>query len=367
LNVTNLDCRQDGAKIDPRLGRAGYLFNTTIEALEQADAILIVGSNPRIEAPLVNARIHKRWRMGGVTIGHIGVKSDLGYGHDYLGAGPQTLGEVAEGRHMFAGVLKHAKRPAVIVGMGALARADGAAVVSLAARVAVAAAQGADPGWQVFNVLHTAASRVAGLDIGFVPPPSSRDVAGIVAAAGQGQLDLLYLLGADEIDTIALGKAFVIYQGTHGDAGAHRADVILPGAAYTEKSATYVNTEGRAQMTQRASFPPGDAKEDWAIIRALSAKVGAKLPFDSLWELRAALYKLMPHLARLDAVVPLPSAAGAIEAIAAKGGGFGSEPFGSTVVDFHLTNPIARASAIMAELSALKKAATGPQGLRAAE
>ena len=183
LNVASLDCRQDGAMIEPRLGRAGYLFNTTIEGLEQADAILIVGANPRIEAPLVNARIRKLWRQGGGTIGLVGEKADLGYGYEYLGAGPQVLAEVAESRHMFAGVLKQAKRPAVIVGMGALARSDGGAMLSMAARVATHAAQGADPGWRAFNVLHTAASRVAGLDIGFVPSQGGRNTAGMIAAA----------------------------------------------------------------------------------------------------------------------------------------------------------------------------------------
>ncbi len=367
LGVASLDCRQDGAKLDPSLGRAGYLFNTTIEGLEQADAILIVGSNPRIEAPILNARIRKRWRQGGVTIGHIGEKADLGYGNDSLGAGPHILTEVAEGRHMFAGVLKQAKRPVVIVGMGALTRTDGAAILALAARVAQAAMEGADMGWQALNVLQSAASRVAGLDLGFVPSNTGRDVAGMLAAAGQGQLDVLYLLGADECDLSRLGKTFVVYQGTHGDAGAHRADVILPGAAYTEKSATYLNTEGRAQMTQRAGFPPGDAKEDWAIIRALSAKVGTTLAFDTLWALRAAMYKVAPHFARLDDVTVAASAGATLEAIAARGGVAGSEPFGTAINDFYLTNPIARASAVMAELSALKKNAAGASSLRAAE
>jgi NADH-quinone oxidoreductase subunit G len=366
LNVASLDCRQDGAQTDPRNGRSSYLFNTSIEGLELADAVLLVGTNPRIEAALVNARIRKRWRQGGVTIGHIGARADLGFAHEYLGAGPQTLAEVAEGRHMFAGVLKQAKRPVVIVGMGALARPDGAAILSLAAKVAASAGEGADPGWQVFSVLHTAASRVAGLDMGFVPSHGGRDVAGMVAAAGQGQLDVLYLLGADEFDMTKLGTSFVVYQGTHGDAGAHRADVILPGAAYSEKAATYLNTEGRAQMTQRAGFPPGEAKEDWAIIRALSAKVGRTLPFDTIWELRAALYKVMPHMARLDAIAPVPSAAAEISSLAAKGGKIGTEPFADAVKDFYLTNPIARASAVMAELSAMKKAA-GATPLRAAE
>jgi NADH-quinone oxidoreductase subunit G len=172
----------------------------------------------------------------------------------------------------------------------------------------------------------------------------------MVAAAGKGQLDVIYLLGADEIDMRALGKAFVIYQGSHGDAGAQRADVVLPGAAYTEKNATFVNVEGRAQMTGRGAFPPGEAKEDWAIVRALSAQVGRQLPYDNLSALRAAMYKEAPVLARLDAVEPAGPAG--VEALAARRGTLGTEPFGVAVRDFYLTNPIARASAVMAELSA---------------
>jgi len=189
-------------------------------------------------------------------------------------------------------------------------------------------------------------------------------VAGMLSAAKSGKLEVLYLLGADEFDMDHLDKVFVIYQGSHGDRGAQRADVILPGSAYTEKSATYVNTEGRAQMTNRAAFPPGDAKEDWAILRALSARLGRKLGYDSLSALRAALYKEAPALARLDRVEPAGLAG--VEALAAAGGALGSEPFQATVRDFYLTNAIARASAVMAELSAMRKAAqqgtTGTHG-----
>jgi NADH-quinone oxidoreductase subunit G len=231
--------------------------------------------------------------------------------------------------------------------MAAAARSDGAAVLSAAAKIALGAAEGKEPGWNPFNVLHSAAARVAGLDLGFVPETDSVDLVG---------LDVVYLLGADEVAAGRLGSAFVVYQGSHGDAGAQRADVVLPGAAYTEKSATYVNTEGRVQMTARAVFPPGDAKDDWAIIRALSARVGQQLPYDTLQALRAAMYKQAPALARLDALEPADIEG--VEALAARGGTtLGTEPFGSAVTDYYLTNPIARASAVMAELSALKQAA----------
>jgi NADH-quinone oxidoreductase subunit G len=353
LGSRNLDCRQDGAKLDSRLGRASYLFNASIAGIERADAILLVGTNPRLEASVLNIRIRKRWRQGGLAVGLIGERVDLTYPYDYLGAGPQTLRDVAEGKQNFAAALREAKHPLVIVGAAAAARADGVAVLAMAARIALAAGQGKEAGGNAFNVLSCAASRVAGLDLGFVPGEGGLDVAAMLAAAGKGQLDALYLLGADEIDMSALGKAFVIYQGSHGDAGAQRADVVLPGSAYTERSATYVNVEGRAQMASRAAFPPGDAKEDWAIVRALSAHVGHTLPYDSLPALRAAMYKEAPALARLDAVEP--AGLSGVEALAARGGALGSEPFGLAVRDFYLTNPIARASAVMAELSALAK------------
>jgi len=355
LGCKNIDCRQDGSKLDPRLGRAGYIFNSTIEGIEQADAILLVGTNPRLEAAVLNARIRKRWRQAGVTVGLIGQQVDLTYPYEFLGGGPQTLGEVLDGKHSFQGVLKAAQRPMVIVGAAAAARVDGLAVLSTAARIALAAVEYKEPGWNPFNVLHCAAGRVAGLDLGFVPENGGLDLMG---------QDVVYLLGADEIDMKRLGGAFVVYQGSHGDAGAERADVVLPGAAYTEKGATYVSTEGRAQTTARAAFPPGDAKEDWAIIRALSAHVGQRLPYDTLPALRAAMYKQAAALARLDAVAAADIKG--VEALAAAGGKLGTEPFGVAISDFYLANPIARASAVMAELSAFKQAAaqrtTGTHG-----
>ena len=366
LGATNVDCREDGAKLDPTLGRASYVFNSTIEGIEKADAILLIGTNPRLEAAVLNARIRKRWRKGGLTVGLVGERVDLAYPYEHLGSGGRTLTELADGKHAFADVLKNAAAPLVIVGMSAIARADGGAVLAAAARIASAATSGKDAGWNAFNVLHTAASRVAGLDLGFVPEkPASTDVASFVAAAGKGDLSVLFLLGADDIDTQALGNAFVVYQGSHGDAGAHRADVIFPAAAYTEKSATYVNTEGRAQVTARAVFPPGLAREDWTIIRALSALTGHTLPYDTLEALRAAMYKAAPTLAALDRVAHAP--ASALDALAKGKGAINDEPFRTAVRDFYLTNPIARASAVMAEMSALVTQAGRQASLAAAE
>jgi NADH-quinone oxidoreductase subunit G len=347
LGSANIDCRQDGAALDPANGRASYIFNPTIDGIESADALLIIGANPRFEASVLNARIRKRWRMGDFPVGVIGDMGDLRYDYEALGAGTDTLKELADGKLKFASVLKKAKRPMVIVGLGALARSDGAAVLGLAARIAdtVGAVKG---DWNGFGVLHTAASRVGGLDIGFVPGQGGRD-----ASAMMGALDVLFLLGADELAMDQIGSAFTVYIGSHGDAGAHRADVILPGATYTEKSGTYVNTEGRVQMTNRAGFAPGEGKEDWAILRALSDALGHKLPFDSLQQLRAALYRDFPHLARIGAIEP--GDAKAVAALAKQGGRLTKAPFVSAVKDFYLTNPIARASAVMAECSALAR------------
>ncbi|BCP53712.1 NADH-quinone oxidoreductase [Kaistia sp. 32K] len=349
LGSANLDARQDGAALDPSLGRASYLFNPTIAGIEQADAILIVGANPRKEASVLNARIRKRWRAGGVKIGVIGEAVDLTYPHEYLGAGPETLAEIVAGKGAFGEILANAKRPIVIVGQGALAREDGKAVLAAAAKIA--SAPGRDEGWNGLAVLHNAAARVGALDVGFVPGAGGLDVAGMLDAAGQGTLDVVFLLGADEIDTARLGSAFVVYIGTHGDAGAHRADVILPSAAYTEKSGTFVNTEGRVQVANRAGFPPGDAREDWAILRALSDILGHRLPFDSLGELRKALYVAHPHLAAVDTVRAADFAD--VAALASAGGALGKAAFANPIHDFYLTNPIARASATMAECSAL--------------
>jgi NADH-quinone oxidoreductase subunit G len=246
----------------------------------------------------------------------------------------------------------------VLIGMGALARSDGAAILGTAAKAALQLGA-VKEGWNGFNVLHTAAGRVAGLDLGFVPGAKGL----VVREMAAGGVDVLFNLGADEID-IPPGP-FVIYQGSHGDRGAHRADVILPGAAYTEKSATYVNAEGRAQQTVRAIYPPGEAREDWTILRALSAEIGRPLPFDTLQELRAAMYAAAPALAAVNTVSPAD--ASAIEALAARAGIMRQEAITSSVTDFYLTNPIARASQVMAELSALRHAAGSGKSLSAAE
>jgi NADH-quinone oxidoreductase subunit G len=359
FDVGNIDCRQDGAKISGA-PREGYLFNTTLAGVDAADALLLIGANPRWEAAVLNARIRKVWFNGQLKIANVGVPYDLTYPVEQLGASASVLEKLADGSHPFAATLKNAKRPMLILGAGAIARPDGAAILKLAARIAsetgMIGPEGspAEGGWNGFNVLHTAASRVAALDLGFLPGPGGHDVAGILERAGKGEIEFVYLLGADEIDMARLGKAFVVYQGTHGDEGANRADVVLPGAAYTEKPGLYVNTEGRVQLANRASFPLGEAKEDWAILRALSAVAGKRLLYDDIEGVRRAILTDAPHFATRGKPAAHAGANPAIwNAIGAAGKIDADRPLASAVTDFYLTNPIARSSETMAECSRL--------------
>jgi NADH-quinone oxidoreductase subunit G len=358
LGSPHVDCRQDGARLDPAAA-VGWRFNTTIAGIDSCDAVLLVGTNPRWEAPIVNARIRKRWLANRLPVGVIGPQHDLTYKAEYLGAGPQTLADLIDGKVGFAQTLRDAKAPMIVVGQGALARADGGQVLALARRAAEAFGMVRE-GWNGFNVLHTAAGRVGGLELGFVPGPGGRDVAGILDGAAKGEIDVVWLQGADEIDAARLGKAFVVYQGHHGDRGAHRADAILPGAAYTEKNATYVNTEGRAQRARIAIFPPGEAKEDWKILRALSERVGRRLPYDGIAQLRARMAAISPVFARIDEVVPAPWSAFGSQ------GAVDTAPFRSPVGNFHMTCAISRASQTMAACTAARAGAlqsrTGTDG-----
>jgi NADH-quinone oxidoreductase subunit G len=339
LGSTSLDCRQDGAKLPAE--RAGYLFNSTIAGIDQADVVLFVGSNPRLEAPLINARFRKRYLLGGFKAAAIGPTLDLTYPVIQLGEGPEVLADLADGNHTWIETLKGAKFPMIVVGQGALAREDGAAVLALAHKLADAAGVVRE-GWNGFNVLHTAAARVGGLELGFVPGAGGRDVAGILEGAQSGAIEVVYLLGADEIDTSKLGKAFVIYQGHHGDAGAARADVVLPGAAYTEKNGTYVNTEGRVQLGRLATFPPGEAREDWKILRALSEPLGHKLPYDNLAQVRQRLIEVNPRFAHVDDLVPAEWVAFGVA------GPTGSGPFVYPIENYYMTDPVSRSSPTMA-------------------
>jgi NADH-quinone oxidoreductase subunit G len=364
LGVRNLDCRQDGANLGAG-PREGWLFNTTIYGIDDADALLLIGTNPRREAPVLNARIRGAWLESGLKIGVIGEPADLTYPYTHLGAGPSSLAELARGGHGFARILKDAPRAALVLGQGALARPDGGVVAREAAKLAafadmlIAPSEERPEGWNGFNVLHAAAARVGGLDMGFLPSPGGQDVAGILTGVESGAVETVFLLGADELDVERLKGAFVIYLGSHGDRGAAAADVVLPGAAYTEKNAIYVNTEGRVQFAQRSVFPKGDAREDWAIIRALSDHVGRTLAYDDLEALRAKLLEDHPTFAAVD-YAPGGASAGALDlATIGTEGRLGEAAFKNAVEDFYFTNPIARASVTLA------KAAAAARGARA--
>jgi NADH-quinone oxidoreductase subunit G len=340
LGSANLDCRQDGSKL-PASPRAAYRFNSTIAGIDKADAVLLVGSNTRHEAPVLHARLRKRYLKGGFKIAAIGPVFDATFPVEFLGDDPALLQAIADGSHPWFETLKSAKAPMLILGSGAVARADGAVVLGLAHKLAETAGLVRED-WNGFNVLQRAASRVGGLDIGFVPGPGGRDFDGILEGASSGSVEFVYLLGADEFDTSLLGRAFVVYQGHHGDAGAARADVVLPGAAYTEKNGTYVNTEGRVQLGRIAAFPPGDAKEDWRILRALSEQLGRPLGYDSLPQLRQHMLSLYPLFAGVDEVAP------AVWGAFGVAGTLAAAPFRYPIETYYLTDPISRASPTMA-------------------
>ncbi|MDN7355075.1 NADH-quinone oxidoreductase subunit NuoG [Acetobacter senegalensis] len=352
LGSSNIDCRQDGAWYDTS-AREGYLFNSDIVGIDEADALLIVGSVPRHEAPVLNARIRKRFLRagrGGFPIAMIGASSaDPTYDVTFLGDGPDVLTSLLDGSIPFAETLKSAKRPMIILGHGALTRRDAQAVYEACRTLAEQSGAIAD-GWNGFNILHTAASRVGALDLGFLPGPRGLAAANML----RGGVDVLWLMGADEfpIDKIA-PETFVVYQGHHGDAAAARADIILPGAAYTEKPGTYVNMAGRVQRAFRAVFPPGDAREDWRILRAFSEVVGHTLPYDTLEALRARMVEVNPVFASIGSVATpqarLPAQAeGTAQKTTAE---FSAGAFRPAIDDYYQTNPISRASPTMAECS----------------
>ncbi|GAB4574266.1 MAG: NADH-quinone oxidoreductase subunit NuoG [Rhodothalassiaceae bacterium] len=355
LGSERIEGRQDGTAL--RSGsRADYLFNSGIAGIEEADLCLLVGSNPRLEAAILNARILKATRHRGLRVANIGPVSDLGYDVTELGDDAAILAAILSGKHDFAKELKAAKRPMLILGQGALCREDGAAIHATAK--AIAEKYGlVQEDWNGFNVLHTAAARVGALDLGLV---SEGGVRGLMADAGAGRLKAVFLLGADEIDTTPFENSFVVYAGSHGDHGVRHADVILPAAAYTEKPGLYINLEGRVQLGERAVFPPGDAREDWTIFRALSDVLGVRLPFDDLSALRAAMMRELWHLGQIDS---LPREA--FVPVEGKPAAPSAGPIPLPVRDYFQTNPIARASATMAECSSVRREsreATGTNG-----
>jgi len=354
LGSNRVEARQDGAALDASV-RAGYLMNTGIAGIEDADYLLLIGTNPRTEAPLVNARIRKATVKKSLKVGRIGAEADLTYAVEDFGDDASLVKSAKGGRHAISKLLKGAEKPMIIVGQAALAREDGAAILKMARDLADKYC--VKENWNGFNVLHTAASRVGALDLGLA---AEGGIDTILSDAHAGKLKAAFLLGADEFDSSALAKIFTVYLGTHGDEGVKNADVILPGATYTEKAGTYINTEGRVQQAEKASVAPGDAREDWTILRALSDIVGETLPYNTLAELRTMMAKATPATATLDT---LP---------AAEWGDFGTDgdvektPITPFSVNFYQTNPIARASSVMADCISAREGAeaeaTGTHG-----
>ncbi|MEP3296243.1 MAG: NADH-quinone oxidoreductase subunit NuoG [Pseudoruegeria sp.] len=318
----SVECRTDGAKL-PAGNRSGYAGTATIEDIDSAEYIMLIGTNPREEAPVLNARLRQAWSRG-ANIGLIGEAVDLTFEYVHMGTDRAALSNLSD--YEFKEVIE--KPSLMIVGQGALTGPDGEAVLSQIMK-ACERSNGK------LLILHTAASRVGAMDV-------AATTEGGIDSALDGA-DVIYSLGADEVE-IAEGP-FVIYQGSHGDRGAHRADIILPGAAYTEENGLFVNTEGRPQLAMRAGFAPGEAKENWAILRALSAELEATLPFDSMAQLRTALVETAPQFAEIDTVAENEWAPLAVSDM-------GAGDFTNVIRDFYLTNPIARASSLMGELSA---------------
>jgi NADH dehydrogenase (ubiquinone) Fe-S protein 1 len=330
--------------------RPSYLLNTGIAALEDADAVLLVGTDLRSEAPLLNVRLRKAFRAGTLRdIAAVGPEDmDLTYPHEHLGDKAQDLSKLTGGKDGFAAKLAKAERPAIIIGAGVLRRADKEAILGVVDRI-VKQAGVIKEGWNGLNVLQLSAGTTGALDLGFVPGPAAKKDA--------PPAKVVYLLGADEGLSKFVGEdSFVIYQGHHGDQGASRANVVLPGAAYTEKEATYVNTEGRPQRTVAAVPVPGNAREDWKIIRALSEIAGVQLPYDTTDAVRRRAYEIAPQLERTEEVEVSEVSVGARTAPSkASAGPLLKEPFGRAVPNFYMTDPISRASQTMARCTSMFK------------
>ena len=342
LKVPHYDCRQEGSLYS--LASPGdYTFNTTILGLEEADVCLLIGANLREEAPLINARLRKAYLAKGLEAAYVGASFEPTFPMDCLGDDPSVLTALLEGTHPFSKTLKKAQRGVVIIGQEALGRPDGPVLHELA-RALCEKYHLMTEAWNGFNVLHTQASRMGGLAMGFVPEEGGLSTQGIVTKATEGELEVLYLLGADELPVGALEKPFVIYQGHHGEQGAMQADVVLPGAAYTEKEGLYVNVEGRVQLANRATFPPGQAKEDWKIIRALSDVLGAGLSYTVLEEVRTALRSAYPYFSLLNRPQP-----GKVTPASTPFRSPGVEKFAPRGPRYYMTNVIARHSVTMAK------------------
>ncbi|KAF9462257.1 Ndufs1, NADH-ubiquinone oxidoreductase 75kD subunit (775) [Collybia nuda] len=348
LGSDNLALDQVGGTAPPVHGvdvRSNYLFNSTIPGVEEADAILLIGTNPRHEAAVLNSRIRKSWLHTGLEVGLIGERIDTTYGYDYLGGDANALSEFMTGKSEFAKKFKAAKKPLIIVGSAVAEHPDAAATYNALSRyVELNKSTLVTPEWNGFSILQRVASRPAAYEIGFVPSKK----------ASTTKPKFVYLLNADEVDPKSIPQdAFVVYQGHHGDLGAQLADVCLPAAAYTEKSTTWVNTEGRSQLGRSAVPPPGASREDWKIIRALSEVVGSPLPYEDVLEIRDRMWEISPTLVRYDVTEPTSAevALAGLKALSVRttGAKISGAIFQKPITNFYQTDPISRASVTMAQ------------------
>ncbi|MDC0073427.1 NADH-quinone oxidoreductase subunit NuoG [Alphaproteobacteria bacterium] len=343
IGSPNFDCRQDGVKLEAK-SRSEYIFNSEIVGIDKADYILLLGADPRWEAPVLNARIRRKYISSELKVSVLGQlpnrENGLTYPFNDIGADPTILNDILNSKHEISKDLNSSKNPMIIIGQTLLQREDGSAILSIVREICNKFNIVRDD-WNGYNVLHNAAARVGGLDLGFVPPSGGQDVKGILEKSKNGDMDIVYLLGADEIDISYLDNTFVIYQGHHGDKGAEVADVIFPGAAYCEKDSTYVNTEGRVQRTKRATFPPNEARDDWAIIRALSEVLGYSLRYNNLNELRLKMEEEYPVFKSIDNIITSEWGEFGLA------GSISNELLPVPVNDFYSTNVISRASETM--------------------
>ncbi|MCX8506300.1 MAG: NADH-quinone oxidoreductase subunit NuoG [Alphaproteobacteria bacterium] len=363
MGVANIDGRGDEIGLGGEkgaVGAAGWRFNSGFAGIDHADALLLIGTNPRLEASVLNARIRKRYLKGHFPIAFIGEQPksshDLTYRYNYLGIDVAAINVLLSAKEGFAARLAAAERPMVIIGSHIFAH--GGAELRKKLMELVEKFSIVRENWNGYNILHHAASRVGALELGFVPSEGGHNNAGILAAAAAGEIDVLWLAGVDHYHRTQFGHSFVVYQGHHGDRGAEAADVILPGSAYTEKNAIYVNSEGRPQAALRAVFPPGDAREDWKIIRALAGKMGLDLGFDTIEELRAAMAKSAPIFNNLGSVTAANwqdyrELVKGETATAISEENHSVAHFSAAIADFYRTCPISRASPTLQKCSQL--------------
>ena len=341
IKSPNTECRQDGSKING--GREKWLFNSKLSGIDVSDGCLLIGTNPRIEAALINSRIVRKSKEKNYSIGLLGNKSELNYNYDYLGDDPSIIYDLIDNKNPFCEKLSEMNKPIMIIGQGALKGDEGEDYLNLCIELANNY-NFLKNDWNGFNVLHTAASRPGAMEIGFLPKERGKDLDQIIDGYKKGDISTLFLLGADEIEISEKTDCFVIYQGHHGDKGANIADLILPSPSFNEQNGLFINTEGRIQESIRATFPIGEAKEDWEIISLISKKMGLENIDNSFEDLRSSLFQSFPHLADIDMCLSGEKLPEKIERKDIK-----QHVFKNSLNNFWLSNSITRSSRLMCE------------------